>query len=220
MFANAGVVGNTVYSQIGKEEFLRVTKGNMLSAFLCAKEGALAMQRVASKTEKTSDVESGSTSIVKEKMNPYATSSDPGLQPASHPDAKTSPSGSIILTASVAGLRSNAGDAAYSASKAGVVSIAQTLAYQLVGTNIRVNAIAPGIIETGMTQLMYEYARARGTEGKIGQLNPLRRGGVADEVARVAGWLAGDEGSYVNGVVVPVDGGLSAGMPFVPGKLA
>jgi NAD(P)-dependent dehydrogenase (short-subunit alcohol dehydrogenase family) len=62
---------------------------------------------------------------------------------------KTSSSGSIIGTASVAGIRSNAGATAYSASKAAVVSIAQTCAYQLAGTNIRVNAICPGLIETG-----------------------------------------------------------------------
>lgn len=137
----------------------------------------------------------------------------------------TSPSkpytnGSIICTASVAGLRSNAGSTAYSASKAAVISLAQTTAYQLIGTGIRVNAICPGLIETGMTQVVFDMARARGTERKIGQLNPLQRAAVADEVARVALFLGSDESSYVNGQAWAVCGGLSAGHPWVPGKLA
>jgi len=132
---------------------------------------------------------------------------------------KKYPGGSIIGTASVAGLRSNAGATDYSASKATVVSLAQTMSYQLTGSGVRVNAICPGVIETGMTRAMYDMARERGTEKKIGQLNPLRRGAVADEVARVALFLASDEASYVNGQAWAVCGGLSAGHPFVPGKL-
>ncbi|KAI0180772.1 NAD(P)-binding protein [Hypoxylon sp. FL1284] len=134
--------------------------------------------------------------------------------------SKPTPSGSIIGTASVAGLRSNAGTTPYAASKAAVVSLAQTVAYQLAGTGVRVNAVCPGIIETGMTAPTFEAARARGTEKKIGQLNPLKRGGRADEVARVALFLASDEASYVNGQAWAVDGGLSAGHPYVLGKLA
>jgi len=134
--------------------------------------------------------------------------------------SKPYPSGSIILTASVAGLRSNAGPTDYSASKAAVISIAQTVAYQLAGTGVRINAICPGLVETGMTRAMYDAARARGTERRIGQLNPLRRGAVADEVARVALFLGSDESSYVNGQAWAVCGGLSAGHPVVPGKLA
>ena len=134
-------------------------------------------------------------------------------------EAKPYPSGSIIGTASVAGLRSNAGSTDYSASKAAVTSIAQTMSYQLSGTGVRINSICPGVIETGMTEPMYDAARARGTEKKIGQLNPLKRGAVADEVARVALFLGSDEASYVNGQAWAVCGGLSAGHPFVPGKL-
>ncbi|KAJ5357036.1 hypothetical protein N7517_011645 [Penicillium concentricum] len=134
--------------------------------------------------------------------------------------SKPYPSGSIIGTASVAGLRSNAGSTDYSASKAAVVSIAQTVSYQLAGTGIRINAICPGLIETGMTQTVFDRARERGTERKVGQLNPLQRGAVADEVARVALFLGSDESSYVNGQAWAVCGGLSAGHPFVPGKLA
>jgi NAD(P)-dependent dehydrogenase (short-subunit alcohol dehydrogenase family) len=134
-------------------------------------------------------------------------------------DEKKYPSGSIIGTASVAGLRSNAGSSDYSASKAGVVSLAQTISYQLAGTGIRINAICPGLIETGMTAPMFQAARARGTERKVGQLNPLKRAAHADEVARVALFLGSDESSYVNGQAWAVDGGLSAGHPVVPGKL-
>ncbi|RMD42685.1 hypothetical protein DV735_g2407, partial [Chaetothyriales sp. CBS 134920] len=135
-------------------------------------------------------------------------------------DDKKFPAGSIIATASTAGLRSNAGGTDYSASKAAVVSIAQTMSYQLAGTGIRINAICPGVVETGMTKPMYDMARERGTERKIGQLNPLRRGAVADEVARVALFLGSDEASYVTGQAWAVDGGLSAGHPFVPGRIA
>lgn len=134
--------------------------------------------------------------------------------------SKPSPSGSIILTASVAGLRSNAGSTPYSASKAAVISVAQTAAFQLADTGIRVNAICPGLIETGMTSVVFESARARGTEKKVGQLNPLKRGGVADEIARVALFLGSDDSSYVNGQAWAVDGGLSAGHPYVQGKIS
>lgn len=133
---------------------------------------------------------------------------------------KKYPAGSIIATASVAGLRSNAGPTDYSASKAAVISLMQTCAYQLAGTGIRCNAICPGLIETGMTKITYDAARARGTERKIGQLNPLQRGGQADEIARVVLFLGSEEASYVNGQAWAVDGGLSAGHPFVMGKLA
>lgn len=131
---------------------------------------------------------------------------------------KPEPSGSIIATASVAGLRSNAGPTPYSASKAAVVSMAHTMAYELAGTGVRINALCPGLIETGMTAPVFEMARARGTEGRIGQLNPLKRGGRADEIARVALFLASDEASYVNGQAWAVDGGLSAGHPYVQSK--
>jgi NAD(P)-dependent dehydrogenase (short-subunit alcohol dehydrogenase family) len=123
--------------------------------------------------------------------------------------------GSIICTASVAGLRSGAGGMPYSASKAGVISLVQTTANQLAGTGVRVNAICPGLIETGMTRPIFEQARARGSEGKIGQLNPLRRSGVPDEIAQTALFLASDASSYVNGQAIAVDGGLSTSHPIV-----
>jgi len=121
--------------------------------------------------------------------------------------------GSIVCTASVAGLRSGAGGAAYSASKAGVINLVQTAAQQLSGTNVRVNAICPGLIETGMTRPMYDAARERGQESRIGEINPLQRGGGPDEIAQAALFLASDESSYVNGTALVVDGGLSSSHP-------
>jgi NAD(P)-dependent dehydrogenase (short-subunit alcohol dehydrogenase family) len=122
--------------------------------------------------------------------------------------------GSIICTASVAGLKANAGSSHYAASKAGVISLVQTSAYSLAGTGVRVNAICPGLIETGMTRGTFERARAKGSEGKIGQLNPLKRYGVPIEIANMALFLASDEASYVNGQAIPVDGGLTSSMPY------
>ncbi|KAF2971467.1 hypothetical protein GQX73_g2159 [Xylaria multiplex] len=182
-FANAGIIGPmAAFTDISKEDFMKVIDTNTASVFLAAKYAAPAMMK---------------------------TSSD-----------KLSASGSIIGTASVAGLRSNAGTTPYSASKAAVVSLAQSISYQLSGTGIRINSICPGLIETGMTAPTFDSARARGTEKKLGQLNPLKRAGIADEVARVVLFLGSDEASYVNGQAWAVDGGLSAGHPYVLGKMA
>ncbi len=128
--------------------------------------------------------------------------------------------GSIICTALVAGLRSGAGGPPYSASKAGVISLVQTSVNQFAGTGFRINAICPGLIETDMTAPMFDAARPRGSERKLGQLNPLRRYGVPDEIAQAALFLASDDASYVNGQVIAVDGGLSSSHPVVPGKQA
>lgn len=122
--------------------------------------------------------------------------------------------GSIVCTASVAGLRAGAGGPAYSASKAGVINLVQTAAQQLTGAGIRVNAVCPGLIETGMTQPLYDNARAKGRADQIGQLNPLRRGGEPMEVARAIAFLASEEASYINGQALVVDGGLSTSHPF------
>src|SRR3954463_11716216 len=130
------------------------------------------------------------------------------------PAMKQRGAGSIICTASVAGIRAGAGGPAYSASKAGVISLVKVAATQLAGANIRVNAICPGLIETGMTRGIYDNARAAGEEELIGHLNPMKRGGEPDEIARAALFLASDESSYVNGHALVVDGGLSASHPF------
>lgn len=122
--------------------------------------------------------------------------------------------GSIICTASVAGLRSGAGGPAYSASKAGVINLVRVAAQQMHGRNVRVNAICPGLIETGMTQAIYDRVREKGKEHLIGQLNPLERGGEPREIAEAALFLASDRSSYVNGQSIVVDGGLSSSHPI------
>jgi NAD(P)-dependent dehydrogenase (short-subunit alcohol dehydrogenase family) len=121
--------------------------------------------------------------------------------------------GAILMTASVAGLNSGAGPGAYSASKAGVINLAKTAAQQLVGSGVRVNAICPGLTETGMTKPTFDYAREKGVTQKLGQLNPLKRAAQPDELANVALFLVSDQASYVNGQAIAVDGGLSASHP-------
>jgi NAD(P)-dependent dehydrogenase (short-subunit alcohol dehydrogenase family) len=123
-------------------------------------------------------------------------------------------SGAIVLTASVAGLKAGASGHPYAASKAGVISLVQTTAYSLSGTGVRINAVCPGLIETGMTKPIFDNAKQRGTDGKIGQLNPLKRAGQPHELAAMGLFLASDEASYVNGQAIPVDGGLTASMPY------
>jgi len=121
--------------------------------------------------------------------------------------------GAIVLTASVAGIRSGAGSPAYSASKAGVINLAKVSAQQLSGSNVRVNAICPGLTETGMTKPVFDYAREADKMDKVGRLNPLRRGAQPEELAKVAAFLASDDASYVNGQAIAVDGGLSSSHP-------
>ncbi len=121
--------------------------------------------------------------------------------------------GAIVLTASVAGIRSGAGSPAYSASKAGVINLAAVAAQQLSGSNVRVNAICPGLTETGMTKSTFDYAREAGKMDRVGRLNPLRRGAQPEELAKVALFLASDDASYVNGQALAVDGGLSSSHP-------
>jgi NAD(P)-dependent dehydrogenase (short-subunit alcohol dehydrogenase family) len=130
------------------------------------------------------------------------------------PHMKGRGGGSIICTASVAGLRAGAGGPAYSASKAGLINLVKVAATQLAASNVRVNAICPGLIETGMTAPIYEWARSTGRAGKIGRLNPMKRGGEPEEIASVALFLASDAASYVHGQAIAVDGGLSASHPF------
>ncbi len=122
--------------------------------------------------------------------------------------------GAIVCTASVAGLKSGASGHPYATSKAGVISLVQTTAYSLSGTGVRINAVCPGLIETGMTKPIFDNAKERGTGGKIGQLNPLKRAGQPHELAAMGLFLASDEASYVNGQAFPVDGGLTASMPY------
>lgn len=134
------------------------------------------------------------------------------------PHMRAARGGSIIFTASVAGMGANAGPIPYSASKAGLISLAQTLANDLYGTGIRVNAICPGLIETEITRPMFDDARARGKFARLGQFNPLARAGEAREIAALALFLASDAASYVNGQAIAADGGLTSTLPFSPGR--
>jgi NAD(P)-dependent dehydrogenase (short-subunit alcohol dehydrogenase family) len=134
------------------------------------------------------------------------------------PHLRAQGSGSIICTASVAGLRANAGPIPYSASKAGVISLVQTTANELYGTGVRVNAICPGLTETGMTEPLFVRARERGTADRIGQTNPLARAGAPLEIANLAVFLASEESSFVNGQAYAADGGLSSTHPFAPSR--
>ncbi len=121
--------------------------------------------------------------------------------------------GSIILTASVAGIRSGAGGPPYSASKAGVINLTKVSAQQMSDTGVRVNAICPGLTETGMTKPTFDYAKEKDVMHKVGRLNPLRRGAQPEELANAALFLASDLASYVNGQAIAVDGGLSSSHP-------
>ena len=124
-------------------------------------------------------------------------------------DRKT---GSIINTASVAGIRAGAGGNAYSASKAALVNFTRTSACDLGKYGVRVNAICPGLIETGMTRPFFDYARESGKEAKLGYRCELRRYGSPDEVASAILFMASDEASYITGQALPVDGGNTASL--------
>jgi len=120
--------------------------------------------------------------------------------------------GSIVNTASVAGIRAGAGLNAYSASKAAVINFTQTAACDLGGFNIRVNAVCPGLIETGMTRPIFELARDKGKVDKLGSRCELRRYGRPEEVAQAICFLASDEASYITGQALPVDGGNTSSL--------
>ena len=112
--------------------------------------------------------------------------------------------GSIINMASVVGVHGNAGQCNYSASKAGMIALAKSIAQEMGAKGIRANAIAPGFIETAMTAALSDDVRAEWCK-KI----PLRRGGTPEDVANVALFLASDLSSYVSGQVIQIDGGMN-----------
>ncbi|MFH0787467.1 MAG: SDR family NAD(P)-dependent oxidoreductase [Pseudomonadota bacterium] len=121
-------------------------------------------------------------------------------------------SGSIVNTASVAGIRAGAGGNAYSASKAALINFTQTAACDLGGSNVRVNAVCPGLIQTGMTQPVFDLAREKGKFDKLGSRCELRRYGRPEEVAAAILFLASDEAGYITGQALPVDGGNTASL--------
>lgn len=111
--------------------------------------------------------------------------------------------GAIVNLTSVVGEMGNAGQAAYSATKAGLIGLTKSIARELASRNIRVNAVSPGFIDTDMTSGLPEAARTRMLEAI-----PLARLGRAEEVANVVAFLASDQASYVTGEVVRVNGGM------------
>lgn len=112
--------------------------------------------------------------------------------------------GSIINMASVVGVHGNAGQANYAASKAGMIALAKSVAQEMGPKGIRANAIAPGFIDTAMTQELSEEIRKEWVS-KI----PLRRGGQTEDIANTALFLASDLSSYISGQVLQVDGGMN-----------
>ena len=112
-------------------------------------------------------------------------------------------SGSIINMSSVVGIKGNAGQSNYAASKAGIIGFSKSIALELGSRNIRCNVIAPGFIETEMTKKLDEKI-IENWRNSI----PLKRGGTPVDVANACVWLASDMSSYVTGQVLNIDGGL------------
>ncbi|SHJ06891.1 NAD(P)-dependent dehydrogenase, short-chain alcohol dehydrogenase family [Desulfatibacillum alkenivorans DSM 16219] len=128
------------------------------------------------------------------------------------PHMKEKGCGSIVNTASVAGIRAGAGSNAYSASKAALINFTKTAACDLGSFNVRVNAVCPGLIETGMTKMVFDYARDTGKEAKLGSRCEMKRYGLPHEIAFAILFLASDESSYVTGQHLAVDGGNTASL--------
>ncbi len=111
--------------------------------------------------------------------------------------------GSIINIASVVGIMGNAGQANYTASKGGVIALTKTTAKELGSRNIRCNAVAPGFIQSKMTDVLPDDVKKAYMD-----TIPLKRFGTAEDIAKAVAWLAGDESAYVTGQIISVNGGM------------
>jgi len=112
-------------------------------------------------------------------------------------------SGSIINMTSYSGIEGNRGQANYAASKAGMIGLTKTTAKELAGKNVRCNAVAPGFIQTEMTDVLPQQAK----DMALAQI-PLKRFGQPSDIARAVAFLAGDDSAYITGQVLSVDGGM------------
>ena len=112
--------------------------------------------------------------------------------------------GRIINISSISGVMGNAGQANYSASKAGIIGLTKSVARELAGRNITANAIAPGFIDTDMTAVLGDNIKEKVTENI-----PMKRFGKPEDIAETAAFLADDNASYITGQVIAVDGGMS-----------
>ena len=119
-------------------------------------------------------------------------------------------SGRIINISSVVGISGNAGQTNYSASKAGIIGFTKSLAKEVASRNILVNSVAPGFIETSMTEVLKDEVKE-----EIAKNIPLNRMGTSQDVANVVKFLASDESSYITGLVIQVDGGMLMYNKFV-----
>ena len=112
-------------------------------------------------------------------------------------------SGKIVNISSIVGVHGNAGQANYSSSKAGLIGLTKSLAKELAGRNILVNAIAPGYIETDMTRKLNDKVKE-----KLLELIPIRRLGTINDVAKTVLFLASEDSDYITGSVISLDGGM------------
>ncbi len=127
--------------------------------------------------------------------------------------------GCILYTASISGMGASEGDAHYGVSKAGVISLVQTMAIELVGHGIRVNAVSPGPLDTPMSLALLGSVEAMQRARESWPMVPMNRLGSPDEIAATYAFLASDDGAYITGQNIAVDGGLTAKVYAIPEEM-